>query len=330
MSMMRFARMKQASAALLGAAGRCRGSPQAVLAAAGVRLFHCPVSEQVVGDIELTDEDINAYDRKGFIRVPQILSASQLEKWRTAVDEAVAERANSPVTHGAEEERADNVFLQRVNLWETHESLATILSNAKEVLGRMACQLEGISGVRVYHDRAMYEPAFADQLPWTVDMPHWSFTSPHALSIWIALDDITPESGCMYFLPGSHKIIEEVAQREGKYRDVGRGKYMRKIFDEVPELLESGKDAMAVDLKAGDCIFHNGRVVYASGPNMTSSPRRAMTIQLMPFGCTFNGRRSFLTEEEFKALKVGDSLDDDKSHPILYTVPEEQDTSSSA
>ncbi len=41
-----------------------------------------------------------------------------------------------------------------------------------------------------------------------LDMPHWSFTSFHAISVWIALDDATLENGCMYFMPGSHKVIE--------------------------------------------------------------------------------------------------------------------------
>ena len=39
-----------------------------------------------------------------------------------------------------------------------------------------------------------------------LDVPYWSFTSLHAISVWIALDDATLENGCMYFMPGSHKV----------------------------------------------------------------------------------------------------------------------------
>ncbi|NJK53034.1 MAG: phytanoyl-CoA dioxygenase family protein [Leptolyngbyaceae cyanobacterium SU_3_3] len=39
-----------------------------------------------------------------------------------------------------------------------------------------------------------------------MDVPYWSFTSLHAISVWIALDDATLENGCMYFMPGSHKV----------------------------------------------------------------------------------------------------------------------------
>jgi ectoine hydroxylase-related dioxygenase (phytanoyl-CoA dioxygenase family) len=41
-----------------------------------------------------------------------------------------------------------------------------------------------------------------------LDIPYWSFTSLHAISVWIALDDATLENGCMYFMPGSHKVIK--------------------------------------------------------------------------------------------------------------------------
>lgn len=51
---------------------------------------------------------------------------------------------------------------------------------------------------------------------WHTDNPKWSFYSPHAISIWIALDDVTVQNGCMYYVPGSHKLIsyEDVPLRE--------------------------------------------------------------------------------------------------------------------
>lgn len=45
-------------------------------------------------------------------------------------------------------------------------------------------------------------------------------------------------------------------------------------------------------------------LVHAAGPNMTLRRRRAMTVQMMPTGATFNGKRNVLTEAEFAALKV--------------------------
>ena len=48
-----------------------------------------------------------------------------------------------------------------------------------------------------------YKEAFANATSWHVDMPYWSFFSPHALSQWIALDDATKDNGCMYFHPST-------------------------------------------------------------------------------------------------------------------------------
>lgn len=58
-------------------------------------------------------------------------------------------------------------------------------------------------------------------------------------------------------------------------------------------------------------------LVHAAGANMTLKRRRAMTVQMMPINSTFNGKRNILTDEEFQALKIGDSMDDEQRNPRL-------------
>ena len=41
---------------------------------------------------------------------------------------------------------------------------------------------------------------------------------------------------------------------------------------------------------------------------------------MMPTNCHFNGKRNVLTDEEFAALRVGDSMDDNTRNPLLYGV----------
>jgi hypothetical protein len=39
---------------------------------------------------------------------------------------------------------------------------------------------------------------------------------------------------------------------------------------------------------------------------------------MMPGGMRFNGRRNVLTESEFSALKLGDSLDSNTRNPVMW------------
>lgn len=50
---------------------------------------------------------------------------------------------------------ARQVFTQRVNLWRDSEEARHLLHLAAPIIGRIACALEGIKGVRVWHDQAL-------------------------------------------------------------------------------------------------------------------------------------------------------------------------------
>jgi len=70
----------------------------------------------------------------------------------------------------------------------------------------MLCTLAKIDGIRVWHDQALIKGPFGNPTAWHIDNPYWSFFSKASLSIWIALDDATPENGCLYFMPKSHEL----------------------------------------------------------------------------------------------------------------------------
>ena len=59
--------------------------------------------------------------------------------------------------------------------------------------------------------------------PGTRIVRSWSFHSPNALTISIALEDATFQNGCLYFLPGTH--------RDGSYRNADITVNMDSIFE---------------------------------------------------------------------------------------------------
>jgi len=65
--------------------------------------------------------------------------------------------------------------------------------------------IAGVDGIHVWHDQALVKPSYGNPTGWHLDVPFWSFDSPDAISIWIALDDATVENGCLWYLPGAHR-----------------------------------------------------------------------------------------------------------------------------
>lgn len=259
---------------------------------------------------ELNQEQMERYRDDGFIVIEDFLTAEELGAWREAVDEAVAAREGYKLP--GERSRAgdsyyDNVFTQRINLWMDSEKVRKLMLD--ERIAKLAADLEGVDGIRIWHDQALIKRPWANPTAWHLDCPYWSFSSRHAISIWIALDDATHQNGCLYFLPGTHKLAT--------FDNVGIGENIADLFKVYPEW--ATRPSAAAPMKAGSCSFHNGLVAHGAGANMTPGRRRAMTCGFMPDGSTFNGKKNILTDEQVAALKIGDLLCDAKQNPLLYS-----------
>ena len=266
---------------------------------------------------DLSEEQVLSYRKNGFIVMEDFLSAEELEDWRKAVMEATAERAGKKMP-GKDIKTGDDdginadagyfgkVFDQLINLWQTNEGVKRLMWD--ERIGKMAAQLAGVSGIRIWHDQALFKRPWANPTAWHLDTPFWSFSDRKALSIWVALDDATLENGCLYFIPGSSLVTE--------FRNSGIGKNMDGIFETYPTL--TGMASVAAPMKAGSCSFHNGLTIHGAGANMTNGYRRAMTCAFMPDGNVYNGQPNVLPDEYAKTLKPGDALNDNAQNPLIY------------
>ena len=84
---------------------------------------------------------------------------------------------------------------------------------------------------------------------WHQDSQAWpQFAPQNPVSCWVALDDATVDNGCMTVIPGSHKW----GPIDRDYRD----RYL-----DNPLLAEP----VAIELKAGSCMFHHGLNFHRTG-----------------------------------------------------------------
>jgi len=269
---------------------------------------------------QLNQEQIQRYEDNGFVVIENFLSPDELAHWRHAVNTAVEERAGIKIpgkdikTGEADgiNEDADyfaKVFDQLLNLWQTNESVKRLMID--ERIGKMAAQLSGANGIRIWHDQALIKRPWANPTAWHLDTPFWSFSDRRAISIWVALDDATLENGCLFFLPGSHKVTN--------FDKITIGRNMDGIFEVYPQLKNS--KSVAAPMKAGSCSFHNGLTIHGANANMTNGFRRAMTCAYMPDGNTFNGEPNILPDAYLQRLKIGDLLVNDGQNPLIYHLP---------
>jgi ectoine hydroxylase-related dioxygenase (phytanoyl-CoA dioxygenase family) len=116
-------------------------------------------------------------------------------------------------------------------------------------------------------DKLVFKDASIDfGSPWHQDYPYWK--GSHKISVWIALDDASPESGCLRVVPGSH--LKGAAHHGGDASD-GLG-FRNRLGDEEIDGLE------IVDLVAsrGDAIIFHDLLYHASYPNSSGKDRWAL------------------------------------------------------
>lgn len=248
-----------------------------------------------------SDQEIAAYRRDGFLTVPDFLSADELASWRDIVAAAMADDHAQPGTS-----RTD-VFTQRMQLRRTSPDLKRLVEDPR--LGRLATLLEGVDAVRIYLDQALVKEPYGSPTQYHLDLPWWPFDSPSSCTIWVALDDSTLENGCLYFVPGSHRLGLTSAGDLGP--DLGA------LFTAHPEAATAPTPC---PLPAGGCSIHNARTVHGAGANMTPGRRRAMTIAYMPDGVRFDGTRDVrvLGAEYADSLTGGELLCNDELNPVVY------------
>ena len=110
------------------------------------------------------------------------------------------------------------------------------------------------------------EPNTTSYVSWHQDLFYWGLDEVHEVTAWVALSPATTESGCMRFVPGSHRkrLVPHV---DSFARDnlLTRG---QEIAVEVDE-----SSAVDVVLKPGQASLHHGYLFHSSAPNRTGRRR---------------------------------------------------------
>jgi phytanoyl-CoA hydroxylase len=257
---------------------------------------------------DVTAEQIEHFREQGFLVLEGFLDAAELEQWRGMVEEAVRLRLSGSALNN----QADpdgfyaQVFTQCLNLRDLHPGLAAFIYD--ERLGRLAADLAGVDAVRVWQDQALIKQPYSNQTSFHFDVPYWSFYSRQAVHLWLALDDATFSNGCLYYLPGTHLLA--------RYELVPITENMGDVFKAYPEWKTI--EAVACPCPAGSVVIHNPMIAHAAGANLTPRRRRAMTWAYMPDGLTFNGQQSLLPDDYFRSLQVGDPLNNDALHRLVW------------
>ena len=107
---------------------------------------------------------------------------------------------------------------------------------------------------------------------WHQDLTYWGLDQVDEVTLWLALSPATRESGCMRFVPGTHK--SQIVPHQDTFA-------AENLLTRGQELAVEVDDSEGVDvvLKPGQASVHHGHLFHASGPNGTDDRRIGAAIR---------------------------------------------------
>jgi phytanoyl-CoA hydroxylase len=155
-------------------------------------------------------------------------------------------------------------------LWKMVEYEARIAALARHPrLTALVARLIGDTP-ELFQDQALLKPPLIGrEKPWHQDNAYFNLPpETTVVGVWIALDEATPENGCMFVIPGSHRAGPMV---HFKRRDW-----------QICDTDVAAEAAWTVPLKPGGCLLFHGLLHHGTPPSRSPQRRRALQFHYKP------------------------------------------------
>ena len=264
----------------------------------------------------LSGKEILQFSQNGFLRVGRVLNDESLEQVRQEVENFRKTKTEIDLLDPSQWELGVGGVPQEpgktvsffFNLWLTSDIYKSLLMDERFAL--WSTQLLGCRDVRVLEDNALSKDALSGgELKWHQDFSYWPLAQPNAVTLWIALDDVTLDNGAMHMALGSHLLGERLPTVFGTGASYFRDRRPKTVMP-IVEPQSIGLDTEVLTMKAGEATFHHSLTWHASGPNITKTSRRAAVCRYVADGTIWLGeeRYAYNYSSSEAGLKLGDPI----------------------
>ncbi len=280
----------------------------------------------VAPQYQLQESQIKQFCEDGFLGPFDAFSREEMADFR---QELLAVESTPSQTYGFVTPRDRHFEIPR--LWN-YLSSPTITERLAQLLGPdLLCWRSQIfykgphSPAIQFHQASTF--MVEDYLDPAIFPPHRD--EMHQLTVWVAVDDTTPENGCLQFVRGSHDRIRTIkfGGEEGFYN-----------ANFSLEFDRDSSEIVTLPVQAGQFVIFTERCIHGSPPNSTSRHRLAMNMRVVPtnvpvytnkekYRSVYNGGKYYLKNWGVTQLRGEDrfqlsrTVDIQRRHAELMETP---------
>jgi len=221
--------------------------------------------------MKLTNAQLVEYRTNGFVVLPSLFSKEEVQTMKSEL-----RRIQGIDTDHLVREKNGGIAKTIYKVHDPESPTCSNVFNAAVKCGRLlepAQQLTDTSQLYVYHTKCNLKTAIDGSVwQWHQDFGTWHIdgvSEPQMTTALIMLDEPTEMGGCLYFIPGSHKLgsLKPAFDEATGYR-----------FYVVPkptmlDILASHQPAVPIIGQPGTVVFFDANIVHASGHNLSGEDR---------------------------------------------------------
>lgn len=222
--------------------------------------------EELDSTYKVPADSIRFFREKGYVKLKHVLSSELLNYYGDIITDYVF-KLNKLTKPMEERTTYEKAFLQVMNLWRENEEIKEFVFSKR--LARIAGELMGVEGVRLYHDQALYKEATGGITPWHADQFYWPLSNANTVTVWIPLQPVPLNMGPLAFAESSQNV------------EIGRDK---EISDESENILTDALKQFTfheTPFDLGEVSYHSGWTYHRAGSNVSGKARKVMTVIYM-------------------------------------------------
>jgi phytanoyl-CoA hydroxylase len=242
-------------------------------------LYHAhSIVEPIDGLDAITEAHIEQYRQLGFLSVANAFSPGQVADAREGLRDLIMGKV--PEFTEVQFEASARERLDQLTDEQREAAVRKLMGfcDYDRRLGAMVGDESLLDIVReLMHDRtprcfqemALLKPPGGREKPWHQDQAYFNLKlGEPVVGVWIALDEATPENGCMHVIPGTHRDgpVVHFARRDWQICDT----HVR--TDQI----------VACPLPPGGLLLFDGLLHHGTPMNPTNQRRRALQFHYCP------------------------------------------------